>query len=165
MVSSVVGHVNPRRRERVVPRLSVNSLSGAQTLRRRQRGVFPQNPRISRFKTNFHVPDLIRIDNITYVKSISCVIATSLPIVEQLSGRHAKRHCQLLNAGNNRVPPTPPDVADIGTVDTGAVGIVLLAPALGLAICSGNIFASGKFLRLQNCRRFLPYSSAGAMVH
>ena len=56
----------------------------------------------------------------------------SISTVEKLSGCHAKRLCQLLDDGDCRIPPTPLDVADIGPVDAGTIGIVLLAPAICL---------------------------------
>lgn len=54
-------------------------------------------------------------------------------LAQQLSRRDTKRHRQLLDHSDSWVPPPALDIADIGTMDAGAVGIVLLAPALCLA--------------------------------
>ena len=50
-------------------------------------------------------------------------------LLEQGSAGHRERLRQLLDHGDGRVALTALDVADISAVDTGAVGIVLLAPA------------------------------------
>ena len=52
--------------------------------------------------------------------------------VEKLSCRHAERLGEFLNHSDCGVPPPPLNIADIGAVDTSAVGIVLLAPAICL---------------------------------
>jgi hypothetical protein len=49
---------------------------------------------------------------------------------DQVAWRYSERHRQLLDDGDGRVARTPLDVADIGAVDAGTVGIVLLTPAM-----------------------------------
>ena len=51
--------------------------------------------------------------------------------IQQTSRLHLKRFGQLLDDSDRRIPPPALNVTDIGAVDAGAVGIVLLAPAFG----------------------------------
>ena len=52
---------------------------------------------------------------------------------QQLPCFHLQRPGQLFDHSNRRVPAPALDVANVSTVDTGAVGIVFLAPASGFA--------------------------------
>ena len=54
-------------------------------------------------------------------------------LVHQFTRTHSKRLCQLLNHGDGGIATPTLDIADIGPVDAGAVGKILLAPAFGLA--------------------------------
>lgn len=54
-------------------------------------------------------------------------------LIEQRSGADLKRLRQLLDHSHRGVAPAALDVADIGSVDAGAVGVILLAPALRLS--------------------------------
>lgn len=56
-----------------------------------------------------------------------------LTLVEQPGSTDPERPRELLDDGDGRVPPPPLDVADIGAMDIGPVGIILLAPAFFLA--------------------------------
>lgn len=51
-------------------------------------------------------------------------------LFEQHPDPNAQRFRQLLDHGDGRVTRTPLDIADIGAVDAGTVGIIFLAPAL-----------------------------------
>lgn len=49
-------------------------------------------------------------------------------LFQQPGSTHAKRDGQLLDHGDCRVPPTSLNIADIGPVNVGTIGIILLAP-------------------------------------
>lgn len=50
--------------------------------------------------------------------------------IQQHSRCHFKRLGELLDHRDRRIPRTAFDIADIGAVDAGTVGIILLAPPL-----------------------------------
>ena len=57
----------------------------------------------------------------------------TLRLIQQVSRPHTERLREPLDNGNSRISSPAFDVADIGAVDAGAVGVVLLTPALRLA--------------------------------
>jgi hypothetical protein len=54
-------------------------------------------------------------------------------LIKQLPRPHAKRSGELLEDRHSRIALPPLDIADIGAVDAGTVGVVFLAPAVCLA--------------------------------
>lgn len=52
------------------------------------------------------------------------------PLSQKITGIHVQRNRKFFNNGDGRVPPPSFDVADIGPVNVGAIGIVFLTPAL-----------------------------------
>lgn len=50
-------------------------------------------------------------------------------LAQQCARTNAERPCKLLDHGRCRVASPPLYVADIGSMDVGAIGVVLLAPA------------------------------------
>ena len=53
-------------------------------------------------------------------------------LVEQLAGPHAERLRQLFDEEDRRIARTALEIADIGAVNASAIGVFLLAPALGV---------------------------------
>jgi len=65
---------------------------------------------------------------------------------DQLARGHFERLRKLLDHGDGGVTPGPFDVADVGAVDAGAVGIIFLAPASRLAEAADVLGEAGTYL-------------------
>lgn len=66
-------------------------------------------------------------------QSLYAAFASWDGLVEQFTGPHIERPSEFLDDRDCRVASSALDIADIGAMDAGAVGIVFLAPALRLA--------------------------------
>ena len=65
---------------------------------------------------------------------------------DQLARADLERLRELLDHGDGWVAPRTFDVADVGAVDAGAVGIILLAPASRLAEAADVLGEAGAYL-------------------
>ena len=75
---------------------------------------------------------------------------------QQLPCFHLQRPGQLFDHSNRRVPAPALDVAHVSTVDTGAVGIVFLAPASGFAELAYIAAKAGAYIHAELKTRLSP---------